>query len=114
MRDKNIVLLEGRIGEGLKYSHSVNGNEYCTFMLEIDAYYKEMADQTERDHGFTLVRVFIYDKRQLEYVKRVDMKQGNKVSLLARLNSKSTEIGGKTIIQNNVIVRDISVIKTQA
>lgn len=113
MKQKNIVILEGRVGEGLKYARATNGNDYCTFVLEIDSYYKEVADLTERDHSYTLVRLFIYDKHQVEYCKRVGLRQGNIVSILARLNSKGMEINGKTIIQNNVIVRDISVVKTQ-
>lgn len=113
MRQKNIVILEGRVGEGLKYARATNGNDYCTFVLEIDSYYKEVADLTERDHSYTLVRIFIYDKHQVEYCKRVGLRQGNIVSILARLNSKGTEINGKMIVQNNVIVRDISVVKTQ-
>ena len=55
---------------------------------------------------------FVYDKVQLNYLERVGIKQGNFVQILARLNSHKTEVGSKNIIQNSVIVRDISIIKT--
>lgn len=113
MKDTNIVILAGRVGENVKFGTAQNGNKYCTFILEVDAYSRDMHDSTERDYSKTLVRIFVYDKVQLAYLERVGIKQGNFVQLLARLNSHKTEVGNKNIIQNSVIVRDISVIKTQ-
>lgn len=113
MKDTNIVILAGRVGENVKFGTAANGNKYCTFLLEVDAYSRDMHDSTERDYSKTLVRIFVYDKVQLSYLERVGIKQGNFVQILARLNSHKTEIGSKNIIQNNVIVRDISVIKTK-
>lgn len=113
MKDTNIVILAGRVGENVKFGTAQNGNKYCTFILEIDAYSRDLHDSTERDYSKTLVRIFVYDKVQLAYLERVGIKQGNFVQLIARLNSHKTEVGNKNIIQNSVIVRDISVIKTQ-
>lgn len=112
MKDTNIVILAGRVGENVKFGTATNGNKYCTFILEIDAYSRDMHDSTERDYSKTLVRIFVYDKVQLNYLERVGIKQGNFVQILARLNSHKTEVGSKNIIQNSVIVRDISIIKT--
>ena len=112
MKDTNIVILSGRVGENVKFGVALNGNKYCTFILEVDAYSRDMHDTTERDYSKTLIRIFVYDKAQLEYLERVGLKQGNRVQILARLNSHKTEIGSKNIIQNSVITRDISVIKT--
>ena len=113
MKDTNIVILAGRVGENVKFGTATNGNKYCTFILEIDAYSRDMHDSTERDYSRTLVRMFVYDKPMLAYLERVGLKQGNFVQVLARLNSHKTEVGNKNIIQNSVIVRDISVIKTK-
>lgn len=113
MKDTNIVILAGRVGENVKFGTAQNGNKYCTFMLEVDAYSRDMHDSTERDYSKTLIRIFVYDKPLLTYLERVGLKQGNFVQILARLNSHKTEVGNKNIIQNSVIARDISVIKTQ-
>lgn len=113
MKDTNIVILAGRIGENVKTGTAANGNRYCTFILEVDAYSRDMHDNTERDYSKTLIRIFVYDKSLLNYLERVGIKQGNFAQVLARLNSHKTEVGGKNIIQNSVIARDISIIKTQ-
>jgi len=112
--DKNFVFLEGSIGDDIKWGTADNGNKYCTFTLIIDAFFKETKDPTERDHSKTFVRVFVYGRQQLEYLQRVDVKQGNRASIFARLSSHKTEIASKNIIQLNVVVRDITIIKTKA
>ncbi len=111
--DKNFVHLEGSIGDDIKWGNADNGNPYCTFTLIVDSYFKETRDPTERDHSRTFIRVFVYGKPQLEYLKRVSVRQGNRASIFARLSSHKTEFGSKTIIQLNVVVRDITIIKTQ-
>lgn len=111
--DKNFVHLEGSIGDDIKFGNADNGNPYCTFTLIVDSYFKETRDTTERDYSRTFIRVFVYGKSQLEYLKRVGVKQGNRASIFARLSSHRTEFGSKSIIQLNVVVRDITIIKTQ-
>lgn len=113
MKDTNIVILSGRVGEKVKFGTAENGNRYCTFIIEIDAYNRDFHDTQDRTYSKTLIRVFVYDKYQLDYIERVGLKQGNKVYVQARLTSHKTEVGGKSIIQNNVVSRDISIIKTQ-
>lgn len=112
MKDTNIVILVGRVGEKIKFGTAENGNKYCTFILEIDAYNRDFHDTQDRSYSLTLIRVFVYEKAQLDYIERIGLTQGNKVYVQARLTSHKTEVGGKTIIQNNVVSRDISIIKT--
>ena len=114
MKDKNIVLLEGVVGNDLKRGQAANGKKYITFSLCVNTYFKPLHDSTESEHSMIYIRVFVYDQKQLSYLNKVEVRQGNRVSIFGRLNSKLCEIKGQRIIQINVIVRDITVTKTTA
>lgn len=111
--DKNIVILEGVIGDDAKFGKTQDGKEYYTFSLCVNAYAKEFADSTERSHSQTFVRIFIYDKRQLEYIRKVNAKRGQRASVFGRLSSFKNEYKGITFMSNNVICRDIIIAKTR-
>lgn len=114
MKDKNIVLLEGVVGNDVKRGTAQNGKKYITFSLCINTYFKPLHDSTESEHTMTYIRVFVYDQKQVEYLNRVDIRHGNRASIFGRLNSVKTDIKGKEIIQINVVVRDISISKIKA
>ena len=113
MKDNNIVLLEGRIGEDYKYGKTQDGKEFATFSLVIAATNHEYKDQDELNRPTTYVRVFAFDKRQIEYLRKVKARSGYRASVFGRLNSSHTEHKGISIMSNNVVVRDIHIIKTQ-
>ena len=113
--DKNIVILEGLIGDDFMYKKTSDAKEMATFSLCINAYtLKEIADDSERSRAQTYVRIFVYDKKQLEYLHRIDVHRGQRVSILGRLSSRKTEYKGIEYIQLTVIVRDIGVIQTKS
>lgn len=111
--DKNFVMLEGVVGNDLKYGVAINGQNYATFTICINPYFKDLHDSTESTKPMTYIRLFVYDQRKVAYMRKVGTRQGNRVTVFGRLNSTRSEINGKEIIQNNVIVRDISVLKTK-
>lgn len=111
--DKNFVILEGQVGNDLKYGVASNGMNYATFTLCVNPYFKDIHDSTESNQPMTYIRLFVYDQKKVNYMKRLKIGRGNRVSVFARLNSARTEINGKDIIQNNVVVRDICLIKTK-
>lgn len=112
-KDKNIVVLEGIIGDDFKYGKTQEGKEFATFSLCVNSFNKEMADSTERTHSQAFIRIFVYDKVQLEYLHKVDTHRGQRVSVFGRLISFKNEYKGNTFITNNVVCRDISIIKTK-
>lgn len=112
--DKNIVLLEGLIGDDFKFGKTSDAKEMITFSLCINTYMKEIADDTERTRSQTYVRIFVYDKKQIEYLRRIDAHRGQRVSVLGRLSSHKSEYKGIEYIQLTVIVRDIGVIQTKS
>ena len=66
--DKNIVFLEGVIGDDFKYGKSENGKDFATFSLSVNSFVKEISDQTERTHSQNYIRTTVFDKKQLEYI----------------------------------------------
>jgi len=106
-------MLEGRIGEDFKYGKSQNGKNFATFSLCINASNHEYKDEDEMNKPTTFVRVFVFDKRQIEYLHKVKARSGYRASVFGRLNSSHTEHKGISIMSNNVIVRDIHIVKTQ-
>ena len=111
--DKNIVMLEGQIGDDFKFGKTQDMKEFCTFTLCINSFIKDMAHSTERTNSQVYIRTMIFDKKLVEYMKKVKAKQGQRVSVFARLTSHKSEYRGISYIQNNVVVRDIHVIKTK-
>ena len=113
MLDKNIVFLEGLLGDDFKFGRTDEGKEYATFSLCVNSFIKEISDKTERSHSQNFIRTTVFDKKQLEYLKRVDAHRGLRVSVFGRISSFKTEYKGIEFIQLSIIVRDISIIQTK-
>jgi single-stranded DNA-binding protein len=111
-QDQNDVFLCGLIGEDFQFGRTQDAKEYATFSLCVNAYEKEDADSTERTRTQQYIRVFCYDKRQVEYLKRMDVHRGQRASVKARLSSFKNEYKGITYMSLNVICRRIWIIKT--
>ena len=111
--DKNIVLLEGIIGDDFKFGKTQDAKEYATFSLSINAFSKEMSDSTERTHSQTYIRIFAYDKKQVEYLRKVNAHRGQRATIFGRLVSFKNEYKGNTFMTNNVVCRDIEIVKTK-
>jgi len=114
MLDKNIVWLEGLIGDDAKFGRTEEGKEYFTFSLCVDSFIKEMSDMTERTHSQNFIRTTVFDKRALAYLRKVDAHRGMRVTVFGRISSFKTEYKGVEFIQLSIIVRDIGVIQTKS
>lgn len=112
--DKNIVFLEGVIGDDFKYGKSENGKDFATFSLSVNSFVKEISDQTERTHSQNYIRTTVFDKKQLEYLRKVNAHRGQRASIFGRISSFKTEYKGVEFIQLSIIVRDIGIIQTKA
>ena len=114
MRDKNRVALEGLIGDDFRLAKTQEGKEYITFSLCINSYDKEYADSTERTHSQTYVRCNVFDKKQIEYLKKVNAHRGQRACVDGRISSYKSEIKGIEFFTNTVTIRDVSIIKTKS
>lgn len=109
--DRNDVYLQGTIGDDFKYGKAESGFDYATFSLVVEA------SQFAKDKGseaVTYIRIMVFKHYLVKYLKAVGARRGNKVNVWAFINSHKSEIKGQSIIQNNVIARDICIIKTQS
>lgn len=114
--DKNIVILEGVIGDDYTYKKSIDGHEYATFTLCMNNFTKSFKDiSTESDRTFSqsLIRIFVYDKNLVEYLHKVNAHLGCRASVFGKLSSTRSEYKGISYIANNVTCRDITIIKTK-
>lgn len=110
--DLNFVMLQGKIGNDLQYRKTKDGANFATFSIVINSYNKELKDKTEQRNE-TYIRIMAFDNRIVEYMQRVNAKQGNRVNVVARLNSHKSEYKGVAIVQNDVVARDVTVIKAK-
>lgn len=115
MLDKNIVLLSGISGDDVKFSKASNGKDYCTFLLLITTFDKEIGDVDAHTRSMDMIRIMVFNNKKtnlVDYLKSIGFKRGMRVTVFGRIQSYKTEVKGNSIIQNNVIVRDIEVIQT--
>lgn len=112
MLDKNIVWLDGIIGDDFKYGRT-DGKEYATFSLHVNSFIKEMADNTERSHSQNFIRTTVFDKKLLAYLRKIKVHRGMRASIFGRLSSFKTEYKGVEFINLSVVVRDIEIIQTK-
>lgn len=112
--DKNIVFLEGVLGDDFKYGRTEDGKEYATFSLCVNSFIKEISDQTERTHSQNYIRTTVFDKKQVEYLRKVNAHRGQRATIFGRISSFKTEYKGIEYIQLSIIVRDIGIIQTKA
>lgn len=109
--DKNIVWLEGVIGDDYKYAKTQDGKEFATFTLLVRSYMKEFADKTEK-RDYTYLRIMVFDSKLVEHLHKMSARRGHRVSVLARLNSHRQEYKGNAFVQVDIVARDIQIIKT--
>lgn len=114
MKDRNIVELSGIIGEDAKFGKTHDGKEYYTFSLSVNCFSKEMSDSTERTHSQVFCRIFVYDKRQLEYLRKINVHQGQRAIIFGRITSFRSEYKGNSYIANGVVCRDIDIVQTKS
>jgi Single-strand binding protein family. len=91
MLDKNIVFLEGLIGDDYKYGKASDGKEYATFSLSVNSFIKDISDNTERTHSQNYIRTTVFDKKLLAYLKKVKAHRGQRVSVFGRISSFKTD-----------------------
>ena len=110
MLGRNICFLSGQIAAPLKFGKAQNGNEYVSFVLEVQT--KENADVTELQSD-NKVSVMCFKSSVIKYIKDMDVGFATHVCLLGFISSYKKEIKGKLIIINTVNATDLYVIKTK-
>ena len=108
--DRNDIRLVGRIGERIKTGRTQNGGEYVWFPLEIEA--RANASSTENNFR-QKIHVMCFKKPVIDYLRRVELKQGQGVVIFGFVSAFPSEIKGKSILVNAINANEIYVIKTK-
>lgn len=103
-------MLEGRIGDDFKYTRTVEGKVFATFTLNVKSFDKELRDSTENKEYIT-IKIMVFDHKLVQYLQKVDACNGCIANVFGRLNSYQSERKGVKFWQNDVVVRDINIIK---
>ena len=108
--DRNDIRLVGRIGEIIKSGKTQSGGEYIWFPLEIEA----RANATSTDNNYhQKIHIMCFKKMVIDYLRRVNVKQGNTVVIFGFVSSFPSEIKGKDILVNAINANEIYVVKTR-
>ena len=114
--DKNIVLLEGIIGDDFKFAKTVDGNDYSTFticMNNVTRATRELMSDNDRTFSQSMIRIFVYDKKLVEYLRNVEAHIGCRASIFGKLSSTKNEYKGITYMSNYVVCKDVTIVKTK-
>ena len=105
MTDKNFVHLEGLIVGDVSFKTATNEKPYCSFVVRTE---------TKENNGIAIsnVCVFVFDTKNMEYLKRVNAREGHRVCVNAYIRIAKKEIHGETIMQTMITVSDVHLIKT--
>ena len=114
MLDKNLNFYEGVIGDDYSMKRAKTGKEFITFSLCVNAFFKDMADDTERTTSQQYIRIFVYDKKCIAYLKKVKARRGNRAFVFGRVQSVKNEYRGIEFITLSIMARDVAIIKTKA
>ena len=107
--DKNIVILQGRIGSVLKESKTQNGGTFMYFGLDIES--KANATSTENNYRQTL-KIMCFKPKVIEYLKKVKAHTGTPVIVFGFMSSFYDEVHGKQVLVNALNANEVYVIKT--
>lgn len=110
MKQRNDLILVGRIGRILKYSMSKSGNEYAYFLMEIEN--QTHSSEWESELQQTL-HVMCFKQNVVKYMKKVGAKTGNIVIIFGFVASFQSEIKGKQVLQNSVNATEVYIVKTK-
>lgn len=110
MLGRNICFLSGQIAAPLKFGHAQNGNEYVSFVLEVQT--KENADVAEHQSD-NKVSVMCFKSNIIKYIKEIGIGFATHVCLLGFVSSYRKEVKGKVLIINTVNATDLYAIKTK-
>lgn len=110
MLGKNICFLSGQIAAPLKFGKAQNGNEYVSFVLEVQT--KEDADVNEFQSN-NKVSVMCFKSNIIKYIKEMGIGFATHVVLIGFISAYKKEIKGKLMVINTVTATDLYAIKTK-
>ena len=108
--DKNIVILQGRIGSVLKDGKTQNGGSFIYFGMEIES--KANATSTENNYRQTL-KIMCFKPKVIEYLKKVKAHTGTPVLVFGFMSSFYDDVHGKSVLVNALNANEVLCIQTR-
>ena len=111
---QNEVFLRGIISDDFKYGKAVNGKDYCTFSLIVNADTRELSEESTSSNQFIRIMVFNNrSKRLVDYMREFGFRRGLYIGIVGRLQTSSQEYKGNVYVNLTVSVKDIYIIATK-
>jgi hypothetical protein len=95
--DKNIVILQGRIGSVVKEGKTQNGNMFLYFGMDIES--RSNATSTENNYKQTL-KVMCFKPKVIEYLRKLKVHSGMHCIVFGFMSSFMDEVKGKPMLVN--------------
>lgn len=108
--DKNIVILQGRIGTVLKESKTKNGNTFMYFGLDVEA--RSNAYSTENNQSQTL-KVMLFKPKVIEYLRKVKAHTGTPCIVFGFMSEFMSEVKGQQLLTNALNAHEVLCIQTR-
>lgn len=108
--DKNIVILQGRIGSVLKEGKTQNGGSFMYFGLDIES--KANANSTENNYRQTL-KIMCFKPKVVEYLKKIKAHTGTPCIVFGFMSSFYDEVHGKSVLVNALNANEVLCIQTR-
>jgi len=108
--DKNLVILQGRIGSVLKEGKTQNGGTFVYFGLDVES--KSNATSTENNYRQTL-KIMVFKPKVIEYLKKIKAHSGTPCIVFGFMSSFYDEVHGKSVLVNALNANEVLCIQTR-
>lgn len=109
--DKNIVILQGRIGSVLKEGKTQTGGSFMYFGLDVES--KANAYSTENNYRQTL-KIMVFKPKVIQYLRKIKAHTGIPCIVFGFMSSFYDEIKGKSVLVNALNANEVLCIQTRA
>lgn len=110
MAHRNEATLVGRVGTNVKFKKAKTGVDYISFSLEVEA--KSTAREHDYNH-YQIINVTCFRKPVIDYLKRVNIKQGNTAIIFGFFSATMDEVKGQRIAITRIVAHEVYIIKTK-
>ena len=108
--DKNIVVLQGRVGSVVKDGKTQSGSPFLYFGMDIES--RSNANSTENNYRQTL-KIMCFKPKVTDYLKRLKVHSGMPCIVFGFMSSFMDEVKGKSILVNALNANEVYIIQTR-
>ena len=110
MSDKNIVILQGRIGSVIREGKTKNGGAFMYFGLDVES--RSNATSTENNYRQTL-KIMVFKPKVIAYLQKVKARTGMPCIVFGFMSSFHDDVHGKSVLVNALNANEVLCILTR-